>query len=240
MELPEELLNNTMISGEDKAKISLLYEDMYIKDFLKIEESEIDSYDWELFFEHRYMGIFSSVILEHFEKIYDNKITADGTEDLYLITLKDGNTFHLVIDYSSHDTSKTIVDERILSYNMKNETKVLASLYEKYFKDFKPNEYLGLIQFKDSQGRHKITGDVGISSHELFSSLKQAIIDSFWGGNRLDNLRGFIIRVDNNEIRRLKLYQMLVKKFLSKEFPNMFVDEESESRVGMTLLVVSK
>lgn len=229
-----------MILEKDDAKIADIYDDILFEDFLYINESDAESYDWDLFFEHRYLGMLSRVVLESFDVNYTDKPTPDGTEDLYTVTLPDGKTFHLVIDYTNPRKTNDVMSERIISLQHKENTRIVGDLYEKFFNNLQPNEEVALIQFKDSEGRHNLTGDVGANSFQLFSSLKAGIIDSFWRNNRISNLRGFIIRVDNKEIRRLKLYQKLVDKFMNNEFPNMFVDDVTEKGVGMTLLVVAK
>lgn len=233
-------LNKYMIFEKDDAKIANLYDEVLIKDFLIIEESEVQTYNWDLFFEHRYLGLMSRVVLEGFDIVYSDKPTLEGTEDLYSITLPGGQLFRLVIDYTNPQKTKDVFSSRIITLQHKDNTKVVGDLYEKYFSDLLPNEEVALIQFKDEKGRHNLTGDVGINSFQLFSSLKEGIIDSFWRNNRISNLRGFIIRVDNTEIRRLKLYQKLVTKFLNTRFKNMFIDDITEHDVGMTLLVVTK
>jgi hypothetical protein len=224
----------------DHLKLSNLYEQVLFRDFLIIEESEVNSYNWDLFFEHKYLGILSRVVLESFNPVYVDKQTDEGTEDLYSITLPNGKIFQLVIDYTNPRKTKDIFSSRIISLQHKENTRIIGDLYEKYFSDLLSNEEVALIQFKDSSGRHNLTGDVGINSFQLFSSLKEGILDSFWRHNRISNLRGFIIRIDNREIRLLKLYQKLISKFLNVQFPHMFVDDITEKDVGMTLLVVTK
>lgn len=232
--------NNLMIFEKDDAKMADLYDNILFEDFLTVGESAADNYNWDLFFEHRYLGMLSRVVLESFDIDYVDRLTADGTEDSYTVTLPDGKIFQLIIDYTAPNKTQDVIGERIITLQHKENTRIIGDLYEKYFENLKPNEEVALIQFKDSEGRHNLTGDVGVNSFQLFSSLKAGILDSFWRNNKISNLRGFIIRVDNREIRRLKLYQKLVDKFMKDEFPNMFVDDISEKSLGMTLLVVVK
>ena len=229
-----------MLYETDDRLLTEIYKNLELDDFLKIDESIVENYDWELFFEHRHLGICSLMVLESFTPAYKNKQISDGFEDVYEITIENDKKFTLVIDYSTPSKTKDTIETRILTLNHKEHTKTLGGLYEKYFKDLKDDENVAIIQFKDAQGRHNMTGDVGASSFQLFSSLKEGISDSFWTDDRMSKLRGFIFRVDNKEMRRLKLYEKLVQKFLRLEFPNIFIDTESENRVGMTLLVVTK
>lgn len=224
---------------KDRERIALLYEDLYNNDFLSVDESLLESYDWNTFFNSEYVQNRSAVILEEFEKIADGEKTYEGVKDVYKVILKNGKEFSLQINYSTPSNSKSSIDAKIAnaSHERKNRNDI-AELYVTHFSDLRPNECIAMIQFADNSGRFEQTGDVGPSAKELFHILKDGIMDSFWNGGRIDNLRGFMMRVDRKESRRLTLYKKLVERYLHQVFPNNFVDDFSED--NYYLLVCTK
>jgi hypothetical protein len=44
------------------------------------------------------------------------------------------------------------------------------------------------------------------------------------------------MRVSKKEEKRLRFYKMLIERFLSNRFPNIFVDETKEGEQGLYLL----
>lgn len=217
----------------DDIILKQLYEDIYKGDYLR---SESDEFDWESFRLNPNSGSMSVSLLESFEKIGQNK-TRDGEEDVFEITLKDGLVFYLHMNYVNSDTTKRLVDTNSISADKKGRNDI-AELYDKFFVGDQYGEVC-FIQFKDSDGRHRQTGEVGISAIELFATLRTAIIDSYSNRN-FDNLKALIMRVDNNEHKRVVLYTNLLKRYMKDRFPNVFVDDFSEKDNNMTLVIAAK
>jgi hypothetical protein len=69
--------------------------------------------------------------------------------------------------------------------------------------------------------------------------LKQSFIHSVQGGFA-DKLVGIMMRVDKNNPRRMNFYKTLLKRHISKDFPNIFVDPNTNSARGYDLLVATK
>jgi len=222
----------------DKKILEELYLDIYREDYFKIDESNIDNFDWDKFFSSDYMGYKSTFLLEDFQKINDKHPTIEGNEDSYQITLRNGLTFMLYINYNTPDKTKTRVDYNILYADRKGKMNIVDN-YKTYFKDLQPNEYMGVILFRDKRERTSMTGEVGYSAQELFVSLREAIQDSFFASDRIKDLRGFMIRITNEEKNtRLPLYTRMVKRYLKNYFPNIFIDDVIEE--GITLLIATK
>lgn len=221
----------------DNKIIEELYLDMYREDFLQLDESKIDSFDWDRFFYSDYMGFKSDFLLEDFQKIKENSPTLEGNEDVYEITLRSGKRFTLVLNFVSAEKTEGKLKLKIIHANHKNDVGLVDN-YKKYFSNLQPNEYIGVIQFKDDKGKMDLTGDAGHTAQELFKSLREAIIDSFYGGKRTNDLRGFMMRVVVGESKRLTLYQKIIERYLAKDFPNMFLDNTTEH--GIILIVATK
>lgn len=221
----------------DRKIIEELYSDIYREDFLRMDESNIEFFNWEKFFYSDYMGFKSTFLLEDFQKVKDNDSTIEGTEDVYDITLRSGKKFTLMLNFISPEKSVDKINRKVIHANRKHDIG-LADNYRQYFSNLLPNEYIGIIQFKDDSGRMDITGETGYTAQELFKSLREAILDSFYGSERIDNLRGFMMRVVSTERKRLALYQKLIERFLSKQFPNIFIDDKTED--GILLLIATK
>lgn len=220
----------------DKQVIFELYEDIMRDDFLKKEE---ENFDWDVFFESDYMGYRSRFLLEDFRKIKDAAPTIEGDVDTYQITLRNGSVFELIINYSNPEKSKESILKNSASASHKGNEQV-ANCYDQYFANLQPNEFIGVMQFVDAKNRHEMTGDVGYSAQELFATLRDGIMDSFYKTGRIKNLRGFMIRVSNKEIKRLTLYKKMIQRFLSDDFPNIFIDDITDKSSGITLLIATK
>jgi hypothetical protein len=221
----------------DKKIIQELYDNIYREDFLQLDESKIDSFDWDRFFYSDYMGFKSDFLLEDFQKVTDNSPTIEGNEDVYVITLRSGKKFNLIINYVSPEKTEDKIKRKSIEANSKNDTG-LSNCYKEYFSNLGSNEYIGIMQFRDEQDRLNLTGDVGYTAQELFKTLKEAIFDSFYQSGRIKDLRGFMMRVVSTESKRMVLYQKMVERFLSNDFPNIFIDDKTEP--GILLLVVTK
>lgn len=224
---------------KDKQILEKLYGNIYdIKDFFDIEESLIEQYDWDEFFGCREFS-FNNLLVEEFRTINDGKTTSNGFQDTYEIELKNGQKFMLFLDYESPNKTKEKIKKRIIELEHKN-SEMLAKTYEKNFSNLGNDEMVCVIQFKDSKDRHELTGEVGMSAKELFSSLREAVFDSFISKKRIYNLRGFIIRVSNSEKRRMVLYKKIVERFLKNDFPTVFEDNITETSHGYSLLVATR
>lgn len=221
----------------DKKIIEELYLDIYREDFLQLDESKIDSFDWDRFFYSDYMGFKSDFLLEDFQKIKDNTLTIEGNEDVYEITLRSGKKFTLYLNYVSPDKMEEKVSRKIIESNYKQSPEISLN-YKQYFSNLQPNEYMGVLQFKDDQGKMNITGDAGYTAQELFKTLREAILDSFYTSGRIKDLRGFMMRVVKSEQKRVILYSKMIERYLSNDFPNIFIDDKTED--GIILIVVTK
>ena len=221
----------------DKKIIKELYLDIYREDFLQLDESKINRFDWDRFFYSDYMGFKSDFLLEDFQKVKDNSPTLEGNEDVYGISLRSGKKFSLYINYTSPDKIDDKISRKILIANHKQSVEI-SSNYKKYFSNLQPNEYMAVLQFKDDQGNMNITGDVGYTAQELFKTLREAILDSFYTSGRIKDLRGFMMRVVKSEQKRVILYTKMIDRYLSKDFPNIFFDDKTED--GIILIVATK
>jgi hypothetical protein len=210
-------------------------EDIY-KNLLNIEilvnEGKIDDAIQNEFF----LNSNSFWLLEKVEQIQKGIETTHGEQDVYEITLLNFQKFYVKIDFISPEKSNYHIIQNMMNTLKYDNT--ISKNYEKYFEDFKENERIAYIMFSDEEGETKMTEKTGIFSVELFRGIERAVNQSFYE-NGMDNLRGFIVRVDNSEIKRLNLYKKIIEKLYSQNFPNVFVDNLSEAP-KTTLLVATK
>jgi hypothetical protein len=196
-----------------------------------INESNLD----EVLSDDFFLNSSSAWLFESIEQIEKGKKTEHGEEDVYEIVLKNGQKFFVKINFITSDLTK-----QFLVGNQMNTAKydnTVSDNYKNNFKDLKNNEQMAYVMFVDESSGTKLTGTTGIYSVELFRGIERAINQSFYGRT---NLRGFVIRVDNSESKRLKLYKRIIETMYSKNFPNVFVDTISEKQGNTTLLVASK
>lgn len=207
---------------------------MKYEDFLTIEESKVENYNWDLFWRHPDMPKMGFSILEGFEQIQKHEPTIYGTEDKFLITLKSGQTFTVIINYWNPAKTKDTVKYGEVATS--KDDPVVSEIFKQLKDALNPTDYLCLVQFKDSVGRHNSTGEVGgASAIELFTALKDSVMTSLMD-NDFKNCRGIVMRVDENEERRVKLYENMLKKYYGNVFTTTFIDKSSEYKHGQILV----
>jgi len=213
--------------NKDTKMLQNLYESIYSVDFLQIDESKIRSFNWDKFFQSEYMMNFNNMFLLEDFKFVKTKPSLQGEEDVYEITLRNGKKFELFLNYIFPSSVKDYVFKFQEASSIKGRNDISAN-YEEYFSDLNPNDMIVIMQFKDSEERHELTGEVGGSTPELFATLRQAFMDSVKksknGGN---NLKAVVMRVSKNETRRLVVYRKLIERYLT-DFPNIFEDDFNE------------
>lgn len=213
---------------------NLTLEDIYqkMKDVeALINESKLD----EVLSDDFFLNSSSVWLFESIQQIEKGKKTEHGEEDVYEIVLKNGQKFFVKINFITSDLTKQFVVGNQMNTAKYDNT--VSDNYKNNFKDLKDDEQIAYIMFVDESSGTKLTGTTGIYSVELFRGIERAINQSFYGRT---NLRGFVIRVDNSESKRLKLYKRIIETMYSKNFPNVFVDTISEKQGNTTLLVASK
>lgn len=196
-----------------------------------INESKLD----EVFSDDFFLNSSSVWLFESIEQIEAGKKTEHGEEDVYEIVLKNGQKFFVKINFITSDLTKQFVVGNQMNTAKYDNT--VSDNYKNNFKDLKNNEQIAYVMFVDESSGTKLTGTTGIYSVELFRGIERAINQSFYGNS---NLRGFVIRVDNSESKRLKLYKRIIETMYVNNFPNVFVDTISEKQGNTTLLIASK
>jgi len=213
---------------------NLTLEDIYqkMKDIeALINESKLD----EVLSNDFFLNSSSVWLFESIEQIEKGKKTEHGEEDVYEIVLKNGQKFFVKINFITPNFTKQFVVGNQMNTSKYDNT--VSDNYKNNFEALKDDEQIAYIMFVDESSGTKLTGTTRIYSVELFRGIERAINQSFYGKS---NLRGFVIRVDNSESKRLKLYKRIIESMYSKNFPNVFVDMISEKQVNTTLLIASK
>lgn len=208
----------------DKEYIYDLYKEIYKLDFFN-ESLPVEDFNWDSFFYEAAVLNTTSKLIESFEPL-ESKTYKGGHTDTYKIKTEKGKEFILILDY----WNKTKLDIFIYQSTQAGLQKNSAPTVE-YFEKLKDivgqGGELCFISFKDEQGRHTSTGDLGLSAFEVFTSLKLAVLDSFVKNSTI-NLKGIVMLIDKKEQeRRLTLYKKLLTKNLP-QYNNIFVDEISD------------
>ena len=222
----------------DDKTISKLYESIYNVDYFSVNEEDFDENKFfsvnEDFINLNALDVYS-YILESFKQVKQNVPTDDGNEDVYEVILHNGQLFTLHLNYTTTQKAKDFVKKKAIEAVYKNQN-VVAHDYNDLLQDFKNDETICVIMFKDEKGKFEQTGRVGISAKELFITLKNAILDS-WSKKDSKNIKAVMMRVDKTEPKRLEFYKMLLNKFLPA-YKNIIVDNISES--SNIVLIASK
>lgn len=218
--------------------MAALYESIRRNDFMVVDDSKIDSFDWDNFFRDEYVGLYSSVLIESFEKIVDKQPIPVGVQDVYSIELRNGLKFVLNISYNDAEQIRSQSKAGITEADYKGRHDIVDG-YET-FKNIQDGQYVALLEFKDAKGGHGRTGEVGVSSQELFSMLKSGILDSFINGGMMDKLVGIMMLVDKNDPKRMRLYTKMLERGFKAHFPNIFVDDNIKSMANVDVLIASK
>jgi len=222
----------------DDKTISKLYESIYNVDYFSVNEEDFDENKFfsvnEDFINLNALDVYS-YILESFKQVKQNVPTDDGNEDVYEVILHNGQLFTLHLNYTTTQKAKDFAKKKAIEAVYKNQN-VIAHDYNDLFQNFKSNETICVIMFKDEKGKFEQTGRVGISAKELFITLKNAILDS-WSKNDSKNIKAVMMRVDKTEPKRLEFYKILLNKFLPA-YKNIIVDNISES--SNIVLIASK
>lgn len=213
--------------NKDNEYIVALYETIHLNDpFAKqFDESTID---WDNFFYKATEYHTFSTLIESFELKQAHDHTGGRTE-IYDLETTNGKKFLLTLDFYNKKKIDYFVFAGIQGGRYKDSPQSIE-YFSKLKDSFADDEFMCFIRFEDEQGSYELTNKVGMSSFEVFSSLKSAVLHSF-GSNPLwvkENVRGITFMIDQKErAERLPLY----KKLLTKYFPiydDIFLDEVSD------------
>lgn len=224
--------------SRDNELISRLYESIYKVDYFNLDEKDFDLKaflaDQTEFFEFGSINPELECLLEGFEKVGSNVPTKDGAEDVYEISLHNGLTFKLHLNYIAPQKTKEFLQIKQTSAAVKNDNG-LADVYKQLTNKLQDGDVVCMIMFKDENESTHLTGKVGMSAKELFVALKNALLNS-WSTKNIDIIKVIGMRVNKNEKKRKEFYEMLISTFLSHRFPNTFTDETTEEQQGFELL----
>lgn len=228
--------------NKDSEQIAKLYEAIQEIDYFTNSEVNFNWKDFNLLhvenFNFNSLNSEIEYFLESFEKIKSDSTTQHGKEDVYEIVLHNGLKFYLHINFIQPSNTTEFIKTKITNAKIKNQNNALAD-YEKHFKDLKENEFICMIMFKDEEGRTDFTKKVGMSSKELFITLKNALLDSM-STKQWNDIKAIGARVDVSEEKRTKFYKFLFQKFFSDRLPNIFEDSETESDKNLKLVFATK
>ena len=207
-------------------------------DYFLIDDSLVENYNWDSFFKDDYVLLYNSFLLESFEKIRNLEKTNFGLWDQYRIVINNGMEFVLNINYNDADRTRNVGMISATAASFKNRTDIEDG-YKNLLK-MKEDEYTALSEFRDVEGRHNSTGEVGASAKEVFSMVISSMIDSFSNREIFDKTVGIMIYVENKESRRLELYKKIIERKLENHFPYIVVDTASKMDDGVTVLMAMK
>lgn len=211
----------------DNDYIATLYETIWLNDpFAKrFDENAID---WDKFFYKATEYYTFSTLIESFE-LKQAQDHSGGRNETYDLETTSGKKFLLTLDFYNKKKVDYFTFAGIQEGRHKNSPQSIE--YFSRLKDsFADDEFMCFIRFEDEQGNYEITNKMGMSSFEVFSSLKSAVLHSFESNPSWikEKVQGITFMVDQKErTERLPLY----KKLLTKYFPiydKIFLDEVSD------------
>ena len=203
----------------DNKKIKNLYESIKRVDYF-----QSNNFNWEEFIkvDEGFLDLGAvdlyDYLLEGFEKI-----KTDAKQDIYKVTLHNGLVFDLLINYAN---AKENFEVKEVGAKTKHHNKAANSYKDILYTNFDITDTLCIVMFRDERGRTDRTGDVKMSSKELFFTLKKAI-QSSWSQRDYNKIKAIMMRVDSNDKERLEFYKMLVTKMLP-DFNKLVEDTETE------------
>lgn len=208
----------------DNEYIAKLYESIYRIDPL----NKAGDVDWDSFFHKAVELSLFSTLLEDF-KLKEATNHSNGRTEVYDIKTAAGKKFLLTLEFYNKKKFEYFAFAGIQGSRYKNSPRS-EEYFEKLKDSFKDDETICFVRFEDEQGKYNLTKEVGMSSFEVFSSLKSAILHSFdtnpaWSKQQIKGITFMVMKQEQNE--RLPLYKKLITKYFP-DFSEIFLDEVSD------------
>lgn len=178
--------------------------------------------DWEYIFSV-YEKSSQLSILEKFEFSSETK-NSRVTEHNYNIETKSGKLFSVLISYYNPDSSYEIANSSETSAKHKRNNTLVNEFEILKNKLRTDDSKICIINFIDSYARNNLTNEVKYESFEVFSSLKDSLIDSLMNRKMIENLSAISFRISKNEDKRRELYIKMFSRYLGNTFPVIFED----------------
>lgn len=200
-----------------------LYYQSLLNECSLVEPKNKSINDWEYIFSV-YEKSSQLSILEKFEFSSENK-NSRVTEHNYNIETKSGKLFSVLISYYNPDSSYEIANSSETSAKHKRNN-TLANEFEILKNKLRnDNSKICIINFIDSYARNNLTNEVKYESFEVFSSLKDSLMDSLMNRKMIENLSAISFRISKNEDKRRELYIKMFSRYLGNTFPVIFEDD---------------
>lgn len=208
-----------------------LYYQSLLNECSLVEPSKSTNNDWEYIFSV-YEKSSQLSILEKFEFSSETK-NSRVTEHNYNIETKSGKIFSVLISYYNPDNSYEIANSNeTLAKQKRNNT--LANEFEVLKNKLRnTNSKICIISFIDSEARNHLTNEVKYESFEVFSSLKDSLMDSLMNRKMIENLSAISFRIDKSENKRRELYIKMFTRYLGKHFPKSFEDNITNDKYSV-------
>lgn len=202
--------------------INLYYQSLLNECSLVDPKNKITN-DWEYIFSV-YEKSSQLSLLEKFEFSSETK-NSRVTEHNYNIETKSGKLFSVLISYYNPDSSYEIANSSETSAKHKRNN-TLANEFEILKNKLRnDNSKICIINFIDSYARNHLTNEVKYESFEVFSSLKDSLMDSLMNRKMIENLSAISFRISKNEDKRRELYIKMFSRYLGNTFPVIFEDD---------------
>ncbi len=218
----------------DDKKIERLYESIRKGDYFLMDEKD---FDWNEFdkIDEEFLDLSAldlhGYLLESFEKIQ-----TDLNNDIYEIKLHNGLLFFVTITYVEGKKARELFDKKRMEALLSRDLE-LAQNYKEKLSTIRDDEEACVVMFKDQKGRIDRTGEVNLSSKELFITLKNALINS-WASRKASPSEIVVLRAAKNDPKRLEFYKFLFNKFL----PNydILVDSVTEAEYSILYAITKQ
>ena len=197
---------------KDLDVLNFLYEESCQNktDYLVLEN--VENFDWEYFW-NRY--IFCEQVCFNLYESFE-RIKTSERSDVYKITTTTGLVFTGYVNYlTKEDIDNRLVNTIIGNLDDREEIKKIQDV-------LKTGKSILNVNFQDSEGNTKLTGNVGNYTFSVLSGIRNSIVDSIY--NRNADISMMIVNIAKNEPRRLEIYQRFFKKCFPK-FKNLYIDK---------------
>jgi len=212
--------------NKDNDYIAALYESVCLNDPFD-NCADRNNIDWDKFFYKASDFNTFSTLIESFE-LKSSHTHSGGRTETYNIETTNRKKFLLTLDFLNKKKADYFAFVGIQAANKKDSPSSIE-YFSNLQDSLKDDELLCFIRFEDEQGSYKLTNKAGMSSFEVFSSLKNAVLHSFkttpeWSEKKIKGIVFMIAQQEQSQ--RLPLYTKLLKKYFP-EFSKIFIDEVS-------------
>jgi hypothetical protein len=203
--------------NRDEQRNVFLYETISNQDFFVT--GDVSGFDWDKYFKKAFeLTVFYDLINEC--ELATKSVHSEGQTYIYNVETASNKQFSLVVEFCHHVKIKQL------------------NLPDEVAQSFGEEDFMCLIEFKDTERLPIDVKEFGLLSFEVFSAAKLCFLSSLADGfiNFMEHLKGVSLSSTKDK-QMLFFYEKLITKTLP-DFKNIFLDELSDKE--FVNLIVTK